>query len=662
MSSSRKKLAVIGASVAIVAAIAIAMANRSSKVKPAPLPPPVIAVVDASVSVDAAPPKRPNPFVGSAKCAECHEREHANWQRSWHAKALAPGNKKFVVGNYRNQHFKGTSSEAWMKRSGEAYVMRAFDAQGTPADFKVDWVIGGKRMQDSVTIMPDGRWQVLPVYYHVTGKAWVDYTETKQGPLTPDHPFYWTNSRRMANHECLDCHTTALRVSYDEKASQWFTTFADSNVACESCHGAGGLHAETLEPADVVHPLDSGEIGISACARCHGPRRPVFPLLDPDHQFELGQRYDELHEPIMVAMDKGMSPEFFFDGRPKISSFEYQGMLQAACFREGKATCLTCHGPPHDAKGHAELRAKDPDDSCRKCHPDVAAAGIKHTHHKKATCISCHMPPVVTGVLDHFADHAIDVPTPQTTEKHGVPNACGVCHADRTPAQLTQQLAAWWPDATKRQARRQRLAAAFDDKFAKDSAQPLRDVIADPKEAPTLRGSAMLTLGGRFGFRTAHALEPHLTSPDVVLRTKAVEALMLAKAVRSADAIAKLLADPSLRVRQAAAVALLALQDSRGEPAMKQLAEAPESQHLLAPHLQLGQLYASRKDLAGARRELTWVVKLAPYYADALVQLAGLALNAGDVVDARARVAQALALEPQHKGALSIQQALASRR
>src|SRR5947208_45462 len=84
---------------------------------------------------------------------------------------------------------------------------------GALADFPVDWVIGGKRMQDDVTVFPDGRWQVLPVYFHTTKHEWVDYTESKQGALTPDHPFYWTNARRMANHECLDCHTTNLAVS-----------------------------------------------------------------------------------------------------------------------------------------------------------------------------------------------------------------------------------------------------------------------------------------------------------------------------------------------------------------------------------------------------------------------------------------------------------------
>ena len=208
--------AVIAVAVAIVAVVTLNSKSHEGK-----------KAVPVAVIVDAAPPPPPPPdvapakptskFVGSAKCAECHEKEHAVWQTSWHAKALSPGTKKFIVGNYNNQHFKGNSSEAWMKRDGAGYLMRAFDAQGAPADFKVDWVIGGKRMQDSIAIMPDGRWQVLPVYYHVTGKSWVDYTESKQGALTPDHPFYWTNVRRMANHECLDCHTTGLRVDYDAR-------------------------------------------------------------------------------------------------------------------------------------------------------------------------------------------------------------------------------------------------------------------------------------------------------------------------------------------------------------------------------------------------------------------------------------------------------------
>lgn len=615
------------------------------------------AAVPAAVAKRSAGP--PRTYVGSARCSACHEQEYAAWKRSWHAKALAPATPPFVVGNFANAHFAGTSSEAWMKRRGPDYVMRTRGVDGKQADFAVQWLIGGKRMQDAVTVFPDGRWQVLPVYFHVADGQWVDYTEAKQGALSPTHPFYWTNSRRMANHECLDCHTTGLRVAYDESARTWSTEWVDPNVACEDCHGAGSAHAASTEAADIVQPVTAGEVGMSACARCHGPRRPLFPLLDPAHQFELGQAYDELYDPIVVTMDGGMSPDFFVDGRPKTSSYEYQAMLQAACFRQGKATCLTCHAAPH-APGegrHAELRDRDPDASCKGCHADVAAAGSAHTHHQTAPaqrCIACHMPPVVSGVLDHFADHSIDVPVPQNTEAHGVPSACGVCHADRPAAALSASLAAWWPNAGVRAARRIRLAAAFDPATARASARPLLQVLTDTAEAPTLRGAAAILLARRFGPQTAPALRPMLSDPNVLLRAKGAEAIGIAKAVAAADALAAHIEDPSLRVQLAVALALADLADPRGEDALRRLAEAPESSHLLAPHTELGPRYAQQGKLQAARHELRQVAALAPYYADALVQLARVEAALGDLTAARARLAQSLQLEPQHAGAKAL--------
>jgi hypothetical protein len=617
---------------------------------------PVVATAPvAAAPQDAAEPaetRPPNSYVGSARCADCHEKEHARWKQSWHARALSPGKRPWIVGDFNNAHFKGTSSEAWMKRAGDHYVMRASDVAGAPADFEISWVIGGKRMQDDITVLPDGRWQVLPVYFHVTGKSWVDYTEAKQGALTPEHPFYWTNVRRMANHECLECHTTALRVTYDEPAHKWSTSFIDSTVACESCHGAGGRHAESQEERDVVHPTRSGAVGLAACARCHGPHKPLFPMLDPEHQFELGQSYDELYDPIVVVQGAGMSPEFFADGKPRTSSFEYQGMLQAACYRKGNATCLTCHAAPHDpAQGHAELRDKDPDASCRTCHADVAKAGRAHTHHDAPAaqrCIACHMAPIVSGVLDHFADHSIDVPVPENTARHGVPSACGVCHADRPAAALATQLLDRWPNARARQARRLRLADAFDPQTGKRSARPLLEVITDAAEAPTLRGAAAIVLGLRFGPQTAQALVPFLERPDVVLRAKGCEALAAARAVAAADALARRLEDTSLRVRLAAAIALHDLRDPRGEPALRRLAETPASGNLVIPHFELGRLLASRGDFAGARAELTRVARLSPYFTEAIVELAAVSADGGDLAEARARLAQALQLDPHH--------------
>jgi hypothetical protein len=590
----------------------------------------------------------PDGYVGAGRCRDCHEPEYKAWAKDWHAKALAPATGANVVGNFNGAHFAGTSSEATMSRKGGAPVMTTRDADGNLAEFPVDRVIGGKRMQDSVTILPDGRWQVLPVYFHVTTHEWVDYTETKQGALTPESSFYWTNVRRMANHECLDCHTTAVRVSYDEATHAWTTGAADPSVACEDCHGPGARHAESQDAHDILHPARAKAAGYAACARCHAPRNPLWPLLDASHRYKIGDDYDEFYDPVTV----GASSDFFADGRPSTSSFEYTALVQSKCARSGGATCLTCHVAPHDAHRPNELRA-ELDVPCRECHAAEAKAGAKHSHHARATCVSCHMPPVVSGVLDHFADHAIDIPAPVNTVRHGVPSACGVCHADKTPAEQLAMFAATWPDAKTQ--RRETLADAFDEATASSSRPALETVLGDATEAPTLRGAAALALGRRFGRAATGSLLPLLADPSLVLRAKGCEALGLAKDRSAADPIAaRFLGDKSLRVRLACALALWDLHDPRGEQSLVTLATTPATSHLMIPHFELGEALARRGDFTDAKRELTWVARLSPYYVDGLVALAGVAAETGDFTEANARVAQALALSPHDRAALAL--------
>ena len=161
------------------------------------------------------------------------------------------------IGDWEAAHPSGEGwsyYECWLRALERTAGARGLVDPGALADFAVDWVIGGKRMQDDLTVFADGRWQVLPVYFQVTPKKWVDYTETTQGRLLPDHPFYWTNLRRMANRECLDCHVTGLDVRFDREAHRWSTEFVDACVACEDCHGPGARHADTTLTADIFLP------------------------------------------------------------------------------------------------------------------------------------------------------------------------------------------------------------------------------------------------------------------------------------------------------------------------------------------------------------------------------------------------------------------------
>jgi hypothetical protein len=561
--------------------VLVAVAGCHGHDAPAPAPAPAPKVIDAAPPVPppvaAAVP--PNPYVGSKTCSDCHDKEYKAWRKSWHARALAPAEAKYVVGNFAGAHFAGTSSEAWMTRAKGKPVMRTHGPDGELADFAVQWVIGGKRMQDDVTVFPDGRWQVLPVYFHVTGKAWVDYTEAKQGALTPDHPFYWTNFRRTANRECLDCHTTGLFVGYDEAEGRFTTDFADAGVGCEACHGPGAKHAESQEPADIFRPRHAQpEQELAVCGQCHAPRNPLFPLLDAGHRFRPGDRYDDHYQALVVVDGTERSGDYFADGRPKTSSFELTALLQSRCYRAGGATCLTCHDAPH--KPHAgavdELRAADPDASCHGCHQEDAA----HTRHKSAEaqrCVSCHMPKVVSGVLDHFADHALDVPAPAVTATHGVPNACNGCHAHEQtpPAEMQAALLRLWPDAAKRQARRVRLAEAIDEATAPGSHDALVAVVGDPGEAPILRGAAAVLLAQRFPDDAAGAIAPLLRDADALLRARAASAHGHAHPpAQVVDRLAVLArSDPALAVKQAAITSLALLGDAaRADAAARALA------------------------------------------------------------------------------------------
>lgn len=607
-------------------------------------------------------------YVGSEKCAECHDDEHAAWSKDWHARALSEARSRVVVGDFVNTHFKGESSEAWMSRHDQSFAMRTRGPTGAVDEFPVQWVVGGKRMQDPVTMFPDGRWQVLPIYFHVTGKGeWVDYSESRQGVLSSDHPFFWSNWQRNAQHSCLDCHTTGLNTHYDRASHKWSTGFSDAGVACESCHGPGARHVETQLKKDIIQPSKlPAQKGLAVCGQCHGPHRTLFPVLDAQHHYVPGDKYEDHYQPMVVLLSGSeRSGDYFDDGRPKTSSFEYQALTQSRCYLQGGATCLTCHSAPHAE--HAANEIKQPkhptkdvsvdSSSCQGCHAKVFAEGQKHTHHTSAEaqdCVACHMPPTISGVLDKFADHALDVPAPQNTVKHGIPNACNACHTHEqaTPQSMVDAMAKWWPNAAQRQARRIRLADAFAVEGAENSRPLLEQVLADKKEAPALRGVAAQLLAQRFRKDAVPALKTALASAtDSSLRSEVAGALASTGPRDVADVLVPLLEDKSLWVRQSVALPLAGAGVPEGVAAVEELARQPETEALPLPHVVLGQLALRRGDLATGIQQLERSLELQPYNAEVLVVLADAYARQGNLPKAKEQLEDALRFDPQHRGA-----------
>jgi tetratricopeptide (TPR) repeat protein len=261
------------------------------------------------------------------------------------------------------------------------------------------------------------------------------------------------------------------------------------------------------------------------------------------------------------------------------------------------------------------------------------------------------MPRVATGVLDTFPDHTLDVPNPPNTIAHGVPNACNVCHKDRSPDAMQQAIDAWWPNARARQQRRLLLADAIDEKTRDASRAPLEQVIRNRAEAPTLRAACAILLAQRFPSDAAGVIAPLLADADPLVRSRFTEALGYANARSAADDVARLLGDPSIRVREMSALVLSSFRDPRATPALEKLAADPATRNLARPHIALAIAAANRGDLDRAKRELDLVVDEVPYATDALVMLGDIAMRQGDRAAAKGWFEEALRFDPAHRGA-----------
>lgn len=80
---------------------------------------------------------------------------------------------------------------------------------------------------------------------------------------------------------------------------------------------------------------------------------------------------------------------------------------------------------------------------CTACHSTV---GADHSRHKPdspgARCVNCHMPRTSYALLHGIPSHKISSPSMKSPRP---PNACSLCHVDRTQAWISSELAAFRP-------------------------------------------------------------------------------------------------------------------------------------------------------------------------------------------------------------------------
>ena len=345
-------------------------------------------------------------YIGPDACRACHPGEYAAWSASLHramnARADAPG---AIIGDFDGAVVHYAGGEVRFERGGNTPTMTL--ARGGLQEY-----VGIADGSSEEVRLPFGWWPRLGGWFaQPTFDPWLD--ERAFDPFAPiAEP--WAE-------RCPWCHSTypfALRVArgighgleqrfVDPTAPRGRERLdvaqqVTVGISCESCHLGGLAHAAgaaiRFVPGDERSFDDERrdpDVVNAVCAQCHSGPSPRLP-----------------------------------DGTALRNSSEALDLAASPC----AARCTDCHDP--HGGGADEARALD---ACTSCH-----GSPPHARHAAATCLDCHMPRVVQGIDRFVRTHRISSPTDARAYALGAPNACNLCHLDRTIAWTRDALYDGW--------------------------------------------------------------------------------------------------------------------------------------------------------------------------------------------------------------------------
>lgn len=516
-------------------------------------------------------------YVGSAACRACHESAFTAWQRSIHAQMTKPIGEASVSGEFQRdapvtQHGRTYT----MGRSGGRYeISVAQPGSGGAETFTADFTLGAKRFQGYLSRLPDGRIYVLPVFWNVEWRRWLDWRELTPVPDSPH------DLRQIWNVNCFNCHATNIQRNFDSARRTFATTATEFGVGCEACHGPGRAHVEVTQRLSETAgaPKPGGALQIfsthfattrqvnDSCAYCHGNKTNYFTGFTPGASLEDFAQLGLMSDPVPAGDTQG---DFWQDGRP--SRFNRpQALTLAGCFQAGALRCTNCHAAHGSANEHSlKVSMAESDRLCTQCHEPLqdGAAAARHSHHAAESagsrCVACHMSDVNWRLLNRRRDHTFAAPVPELTARFGVPNGCTTCHEDRAPEWAAETMDRWYADAPRRR-RALTVAETMDDAAGGDraAAERLAAIAVDARAGALLRASAAGFIG-RFASPTSplspaviRALIDASADPEPMVRIAAIRALGNADAERAIPALAARLVDSSRVARIGAAEGLL---------------------------------------------------------------------------------------------------------
>jgi predicted CXXCH cytochrome family protein len=397
---------------------------------------PRLAALSPQMAAEQLPTGRTAHYVGSAACKDCHSEIYERWKKTRMANVV------------QDPH---THPEAIIPDLSKPDPLLTFTKE------EIALTYGSKWKQRYFKQVGDDYF-VFPAQWDVTHKLWRPYF-VKNGtdwwaPLYPGD-----NMQRPTGPLCDGCHS----VNYDidsKKVTEW-------NVGCERCHGPGSDHVEHQGKPNIINPAKLNYVQANdTCIQCHSQGQPLTnPIKGKYYDWPVGFHMGKKLVDFWKLEDHKLgevSFTHFPDGTAHKNRMQGNDFVQSLMYTRG-VTCASCHDP-HGSDNEAML-IRPVKEVCTTCHgpntqngphaPTVEA----HTHHAPGStgseCVACHMPRIEQTIADvNVRAHTFKFITPAESDALKIPNACNLCHTDKTTAWATEALRGWQDRSPWRMAER----------------------------------------------------------------------------------------------------------------------------------------------------------------------------------------------------------------
>ena len=448
-----------------------------------------------AVSLKALVPQQVNDkdFVSSTTCQSCHPQQHSSWHNSYHRSMTQLALSDAIVPSEdfdRGLELKTGEITFTLKRNGDEFWVRTpdpdqeyllleegrVDPRKLPhvpplVDRQIVLATGSHTMQ--IFWMPSEKenapLRLFPWIYQIRAQRWMPYEDSFV--VHPDFgrpPVSWDNN-------CIACHTVngeinPLKQPPDPRIK---STVAEYGISCEACHGPGREHVRKHQnpltryqqhfksPQDrtIVNPAKlTAVMGSQICGQCHSS----FDAYEP---YQAGQDVNKSRRFVRHADARDPASPFhdnyWNDGSIRIGGREYLGLTESPCYQRGtqrkKMSCFSCHkmhqdpADPRPTKAWADdqlARDMQTNQACLQCHEEMTNRISEHTYHfaqsEGSRCYNCHMPHTSYALLGAIRNHRISSPSVASHLQTGHPNACNLCHLDKSLQWTSEHLTQWY--------------------------------------------------------------------------------------------------------------------------------------------------------------------------------------------------------------------------